>query len=213
MYTEAEVSHDGNLVVSSDEENDDIKEPDLDVYDGSFVDDEDADVAPTQQVVDMRSVYLRSVVSPLHPRRPPTRNTQLPRHLVCSQMDYNSDDHYAESDDSFVVSNDCVEYDTQADGLLPDGDDTLMLPAARVTSCGTNKVRKRKRIVLADSSSDETVSMIISLKLNESFINFIILFVYDLNCSFNRLYKMFYLSAAPRRLGLDLMASREGWRV
>ena len=147
LCAEAEVSRDGSNLVSSDED----ENPKGDVYDGSFVDDDL--VTATQANVDMHEVYLKSVRSPIRPNMiPRTTTSRASRMAVCSQIDYDDDEEYADSDDSFVVSNDCLEFDTQADGLRDDGNDTLMAPR----KSSVNNRRKRKRIMMVDSSSDDS---------------------------------------------------------
>ena len=144
VLKEADVSSDA--IASSDEE----EGRHLDKYDASFVNDR---LDPTQAAyVDMHKVYLRSVKSPHVQGKRQEASRKLPsRFDVCSQMvDYeDGNDTYAESDDSFVVSNDCVEFSTQVD-RKEDGDDTLMMMPR------DHKVRKKKRIVMQESSSEES---------------------------------------------------------
>ncbi|XP_053642041.1 Fanconi anemia group M protein isoform X3 [Cherax quadricarinatus] len=147
---EAQLSADG-YDVSSDE-----REDDEDDYDKSFVDDciqQSQDAA-----VDMKAVYLQSVVSPVmvahqnrHYLRPP------PQHL----SDTDESIHEIDGDeDSFVVDNNFVEYDTEYLGDTMLAEDPIMAQALHDEMIA-KKIKndkngnKRKRIIVQESSSDE----------------------------------------------------------
>ncbi|XP_018022195.1 uncharacterized protein LOC108678324 [Hyalella azteca] len=150
VNTEADVSRDSHVVVSSDEDEEAVDES---AYDKSFVDD---DIQCSQVAgTDMRAVYLRSVRSPAVKSKrklDPRGELRLSRSAVCSQpyaYDDGDDDSYAEEDDTFVVPNDCVEYETQL--LGGDVEDSLMVPRP----LGKNNAKNRKRIIALNSSSSD----------------------------------------------------------
>ncbi|KAG0720099.1 Fanconi anemia group M [Chionoecetes opilio] len=98
---EAELTKDGEISVSSDESDDEEKE-----YDRSFVD--DGTYLSQDNALDMRAVYLRSVVSPM--KRWPELNLPPPPKY---RHDSDGSEDEEEDEDSFVVDNSFVEYETE----------------------------------------------------------------------------------------------------
>ncbi|XP_076064311.1 FA complementation group M isoform X2 [Oratosquilla oratoria] len=145
---EAELSVKSGEEVSEDEE--DNSEPNT--SDESFVDD---NTELTQdEKIDMKAVYLQSVKSP--------EGLQNKRSVGDAYLDVLSqpdvDDFCSDNDaDSFVVSNDCIEYDTEYMGDDMLAEDTIMQKAAaedldyKKVGTGTGK-GKRRRIILQDST-------------------------------------------------------------
>ncbi|KAK4304795.1 hypothetical protein Pmani_023272 [Petrolisthes manimaculis] len=149
LETEAEVSHDGDEV-SSDETD---CEGELD---SSFVD--DCTQLSQDPAVDMKAVYLQSVANRdevgYQRFRPPPRLPDI----------HDTDESYGTldmSDDSFVVDNSHVEYDTEYVGDSMLAEDPIIHQA--ILNKATTKEKNsltggkgaRKRILIQSSSSDD----------------------------------------------------------
>ncbi|XP_047480213.1 uncharacterized protein LOC125032872 [Penaeus chinensis] len=153
IHNEAELSEDGEGVSSDESEGEH-----LDKYDESFVD--DCTQLSQDAAVDMRAVYLQSVVSPKLANRLTHRSHRAP--VVLSDTDEQSDDSEEEEEDSFVVDNNFVEYDTEYMGDTMLAEDSIMIKAMHDHANAKKRQKeadkgkhKRKRIILNNSSSDE----------------------------------------------------------
>lgn len=149
---EAEVSEDG-VSVSSDE-SDAVKEE----YDYSFVD--DCSQKSQDAGVDMKAVYLQSVISPFKKNQLDHRQYRPLPHL--SNTPESTEELDETDEDSFVVDNNFVEYDTEYLGDTMLAEDPIMIQAlhdkASAKKAKDNKKGskgKRKRIIMLDSSSDD----------------------------------------------------------
>ncbi|KAK7024488.1 hypothetical protein SK128_010800, partial [Halocaridina rubra] len=162
---EADVSDD-SIVVSTDESENDNQ---YDIND-SFVD--DAPEPSQDPKVDIKAVYLKSIVSPV-------RNVVIPRCRPATFIS-DTDEEEDEEEDSFVVGNDVVEYNTEYMGDSMLAEDTIMLQAilenfkdnAPKSSVVMPK-NKRKRIISIDSSSsseEENLNIENKIKLTDDII-------------------------------------------
>nr|XP_027236772.1 uncharacterized protein LOC113828030 isoform X1 [Penaeus vannamei] len=153
IHNEAELSEDGEGMSSDESEGEH-----LDKYDESFVD--DCTQLSQDAAVDMRAVYLQSVVSPKLANRINHRSHRAP--VVLSDTDEQSEDFEEEEEDSFVVDNNFVEYDTEYMGDTMLAEDSIMIKAMhdhanakKRQKEADKRQRKRKRIIMNKSSSDE----------------------------------------------------------
>ncbi|XP_042234088.1 Fanconi anemia group M protein-like isoform X2 [Homarus americanus] len=147
---EAELSKDGQDV-SSDE-----SEGHEDEYDNSFVD--DCTQMTQDTAIDMKAVYLQSVVSPL--------KMALPNHHHHRPQLCDSDESYQDNvdgGDSFVVDNNFVEYDTEYMGDDMLAEDPIIAQAhhdvetKKTKESKAENKSKRKRIIINDSSSEDEI--------------------------------------------------------
>lgn len=150
---EAEVSENDDCVSSDEQEEDEGN------YDHSFVD--DCTQLTQDTSIDMKAVYLQSVVSPLKMAQ---KNRRHNEHQL-SDTDESTQEMEEEEDedeDSFVVDNNFVEYDTEymGDTMLAEDpiiaqalDDEVVSKKSKDAENGSKT--KRKRIINCESSSDE----------------------------------------------------------
>ncbi|XP_045123860.1 uncharacterized protein LOC123511872 isoform X2 [Portunus trituberculatus] len=146
---EAEISVDA-VGVSSDESSEDEKD-----YDRSFVD--DGTYLTQDNAQDMRAIYLRSVVSPMKGKA----HLDLPQ-IKYDYLDDSNASEGEEGEDSFVVDNSFVEYDTEYIGETMLAEDPIINQALqdqgnskKTKDAATGNKAKRKRIILNESTSEE----------------------------------------------------------
>ena len=142
--------------VSSDE-----SENDIDYYDPSFVNDEHH-IDPTQRGVDMKAIYLKSVKSPELKRNLFKKPYNVPAIDV-----YSCPSSYEEAEDvedSFVVGNDEIEYESDYDGgstllaqdsIVGEALNKKKKKCKKVKHKKLKKDKNRKRICRIDPSSSE----------------------------------------------------------
>ncbi|XP_064098782.1 Fanconi anemia group M protein homolog isoform X2 [Macrobrachium nipponense] len=158
---EAQLSCDGIVVSSDESDNEDGYAND------SFVN--DCTELSQDPNVDIKAFYLKSIVSPV--KR--VRNQHLPKVQCLSDTDEHSEE-IDESEDSFVVGNDVIEYNTEYMGESMLAEDSIMQEAIRenfkcnkIGESRKSQKNKRKRIVVKDSSSEEETEEKKKLKVCE----------------------------------------------
>ncbi|XP_063885046.1 Fanconi anemia group M protein-like isoform X2 [Scylla paramamosain] len=146
---EAEISLD-TKGISSDESSEEEKE-----YDRSFMD--DRTYLSQDNAQDMRAVYLRSVVSPMQGKA--QLNLPPPKYNYLYDSDASEGE---EGEDSFVVDNSFVEYETEYIGDTMLAEDPIINQALqdqgnskKTEDAATGNKAKRKRIIMNESTSEE----------------------------------------------------------